>query len=75
MTLKGSKKIIYDALDSLLTGGHDPSITALSAFTGYHESTVKRALCGLRDNGLIRYHQDRRGQRANYAILRPLEEA
>lgn len=76
MTLRGSKKIIYDALTDLLTDGErPPSVTALSCITGYHESTVKRTLRSLRDVGLILYHQPRQGCRANYAILRHPEEA
>ena len=67
--LKGSQKIIYDALKEMLAANNQPSITALTMKTSYSEPTVIRALHALREQGLIAYHQANPGQRANYAIL------
>lgn len=67
--LKGSQKIIYDALEEMLNNNKQPSVTALAMRTGYSEPTVIRALHALRDQRIIYYHQERPGQRAAYAIL------
>lgn len=67
--LKGSQKIIYDALGELLAANRAPSVTALALCTGYSEPTVVRALQALRRDELIYYYQERPGQRATYAIL------
>jgi DNA-binding transcriptional regulator YhcF (GntR family) len=69
MIVKGSCKIVFDALQEILIAGNPPSISALANRTGYHENTVRRALRSLDETGLIRYRHTRPGMRSEYKIL------
>ena len=73
MVIKGSCRIIFDALKLILDGGNAPSISALANRTGYHENTVRRALRALDTNGLICYRHSRPGMRSEYRILQSPE--
>jgi DNA-binding HxlR family transcriptional regulator len=73
--LKGSKLIIYNALNQMLQDPDTPpSVFALSTVTRYHPNTVARALRELNERGIIHYHQENPGERAEYRILTPPEE-
>lgn len=67
--LKGSQKIVYDALRDLLQDGKQPSINALSHITHYHPRTVKRSISALKELGLVSCYQERPGVAADYRIL------
>jgi len=66
--LRGAQRIVLQDLDEMLTEGEQPSISALADRTTYDESTVRRALRGLREANIVSMNQRCRGARAQYQI-------
>ncbi len=68
-SLKGSQRIVYEEIKRMLADHHNPSVTALSEQTGYHFVTIWRALTVLRERGLLKINQAKRGTKADYIII------
>jgi len=69
--LKGSQRLIFEEVQRLLEMGQRVSVMKLSLLTNYHYVTVWRALCELREIGLLNVDQAKRGAPATYSI--PIE--
>lgn len=69
--LKGSQRLIFEEVQRLLELDQQPSVMKLSMLTNYHYVTVWRALCDLREIGLLNVDQAKRGAPATYSI--PIE--
>jgi DNA-binding IclR family transcriptional regulator len=66
--LKGSQRIIYEALDALLQGGAQVSQSVIARTTGYHKRTVARVLHDLATLDMIAMQPTRPGCRCLYEV-------
>jgi len=69
--LKGSQRIVFEEVARLLEMEEDVSVMKVSVLTNYHYVTVWRTLCNLRQLGLLKLKQPKRGAPAEYSI--PIE--
>jgi hypothetical protein len=66
--LKGSQRIVFEEVQRLLEMEEKVSVMKVSFLTNYHYVTVWRALCELREIGLLNVEQPKRGTSAEYSI-------
>jgi DNA-binding IclR family transcriptional regulator len=66
--LKGSQRIIYEALDALLQDGVQVSQSVIARQTGYHRRTVARVLHDLVNLDMIAMQPTRPGCRWQYEV-------